>query len=651
VGRNVSPLPNDGDPPLDATIDAGLDATVVTPRAHWELNRAGPNRFLLPWPSDLTLTPEGYLDLRYIPNEGNNALVRDYVSALERRIAGFSTVGATYFRFSVPLDPSTLPADAAASREPGSSVQLIDVDATSPDRGRRLPLQVYFRERGTRYWYPNTLAVAPAYGFPLRPRTRYAVVITRRVRATGGAPIERDADLSAVLAPSGGDEAVTRARALHEPAVVEIERAGVARSEILSLAVFTTQDPTRDLFRAVEVARTLTPAPEIIDVTRTDGIAFTTYAGHYGPSPVFQSGAPPYDAVGSGDFVLDATGNPRVQRMENITFALTVPTGEPPAEGWPVVVYAHGTGGNARSFIGEGVAASLAAQGLAVFSFDQIFNGDRTIGAGTGGSAEAQFFNFQNPLAGRTNNRQAAIDLVTAGRLVRAMRIPADVAAGGREVHFDPTRVTFFGHSQGGLNGPLWLAAEDVAGAAVLSGAGGTLTLALTQKTEPINIPRILALVLGISTSNPEELVPLHPVLTMAQTVVDAADPVNYARHIVREPREGHAPHHVYMTQGFVDHYTPPDAIGSLALAVGLQLIEPVPHPVAVYPLTGLTVGAAPLRLNLGEMRATGVWQQFDAPPRRDGHFVVFDVAAARDRAAAFLGSYARDPMRIPSVQ
>ena len=57
-------------------------------------------------------------------------------------------------------------------------MQLIDVDPMSPERGRRVPLQFYFREVGTRYWPSYTLAVAPEWGFPLRGRTRYALAGT-----------------------------------------------------------------------------------------------------------------------------------------------------------------------------------------------------------------------------------------------------------------------------------------------------------------------------------------------------------------------------------------------------------------------------------------------------------------------------------------
>ena len=43
-----------------------------------------------------------------------------------------------------------------------------------------------------------------------------------------------------------------------------------------------------------------------------------------------------------------------------------------PASGWPVVLYAHGTGGNYLSFVSGGVAERLARAGLASVGVDQV---------------------------------------------------------------------------------------------------------------------------------------------------------------------------------------------------------------------------------------------------------------------------------------
>ena len=48
-----------------------------------------------------------------------------------------------------------------------------------------------------------------------------------------------------------------------------------------------------------------------------------------------------------------------------------------PAGGYPIVLYAHGTGGDYRSFLDDGTGASLAQQCLASMGVDQIFHGTR----------------------------------------------------------------------------------------------------------------------------------------------------------------------------------------------------------------------------------------------------------------------------------
>lgn len=606
----------------------------AAPLALWQLPRSGPNQLALPFPSDLVLTAQGNVDFSYFPGQ-SNIFVAQYTSDLAEKIHGYSTQGAAYFRFDAPLDPASFPTPDA-SRGADASIQLLDVDPASPERGRRVPVQTYFNTLRQIYWSPNTLAVAPVFGFPLRPSTRYAIVLTTALRSTCGA-LQRDADLEAVLGTGASTDAmVTSARTRLMPALTELATAGIPSSRILSFTVFTTQDPTAELFRAAEVLRTQTPVPNVLDAQPIDTppTGLLGFAGHYGPNPIFQTGAQPYDQQGTGGFTTNAAGAPQPQGMQNFAFAFTYPSGEAPAGGWPIAVYAHGTGGDARSFINDGTAASLGAQGIAVLGFDQIFNGERTVPPGT---PEVEFFNILNPLAGRTNNRQAALDLVSVGRMVRQ----GALTFGSTRVPLNANRVMFFGHSQGGLNGPLWLALEPTAGAAVLSGAGGTLSISITQKTQPVNIPQAFAALLQVTVTAANPLSPLHPVITMLQTAVDVSDPSNYARYIVREPVMGNRPHHVFQTQGFVDSYAPPAAIAALAMSIGLPLLQPILHPDDSYPLRMLDPVNAPVTANLGMPAVSAAWQQFNAPGRTDGHFVIFNVAAARNRAAQFLRTYA----------
>ncbi|MEZ4390704.1 MAG: hypothetical protein R3A48_06370, partial [Polyangiales bacterium] len=216
----------------DASVGDVARAELGSNVARWHLHRAGDaeraDAFLLPWPNDLSRDAMGRVDLDAFPHEGVHTLVRQYLQSFNGRLDGFSLQAATYFRFSGPIAPGSLPQGAAASLDAASSVQLVDIDPASPERGRRLPLQWYFREQETRYWPAHTLAVAPAFGHPLRPRTRYAIVVTTDLRGPNGARFVRDADLERVLSGGAEADAVTAAaRALYLPAVEAVASAGV----------------------------------------------------------------------------------------------------------------------------------------------------------------------------------------------------------------------------------------------------------------------------------------------------------------------------------------------------------------------------------------------------------------------------------------
>ena len=125
----------------------------------------------------------------------------------------------------------------------------------------------------------------------------------------------------------------------------------------------------------------------------------------------------------------------------------------------------------------------MGARGIAVVGIDQVLHGPRNPGS----SPQISFFNFQNPLSARDSTRQGAADNVALLRLLLGFDF-TERHPNGRTVRFDPDRIYFMGHSQGGLTGPPWLAYEPLIKGAVLSGAGGLIYLSLLNKTEPVNI-------------------------------------------------------------------------------------------------------------------------------------------------------------------
>lgn len=617
---------------------------------------SGDEFFDHPWPSDARLDENGFLDLSGFVNPNDSALLDNIVAELQGQVLGFSPVGAGYLRFSVALDEASLPEDPLASTSENSSLSLVDVDPDSEQFGQRLPLSWYFRRESGVYWPENTLSYMPALGVPLLPATRYAVVVTDRVRAADGGIIEAATALVDDL------DSPKEPLAL---ALVGLAAAGVDRDHIVHLATFKTSDP-------VESARVLHdfvldeyPAPTDVSLSYSalDSIpgSYAAYLGSYGPSPDFQVGTPPFAFAGDGGEL--AFDPPEVQRELVLDFALTVPDSEAcpePAAGYPVVIAAHGTGGSRLSILGaDREAGMFADRCLSTFAIDQIFHGNRV--GGSSGLSELLFFNFQNPSAGRSNAVQGAVDLVQQARVVTsgALDISAQLSHAGEAIRFDPDSLTFFGHSQGGLNGPMFLAVDDSVRGGVLSGASGMMSIALLEKTEPVDVAALVReTVLGLSDDEADELNLFHPALSLAQNAVDPSDPVHYAPLIFSRVKSGAAPKSLLMTEGVTpegtgDSYAPPHGIEVLAVAAGLPPQQPVIHPVAELAyaaLSPVTIPDAGLSGNLAGGLASGVLAQWPAELASDGHFVAYEVPEASAQVAGFLSQLASEPVgRVPA--
>jgi hypothetical protein len=215
----------------------------------------------------------------------------------------------------------------------------------------------------------------------------------------------------------------------------------------------------------------------------------------------------------------------------------------------------------------------------------------------------------------------------------------------------------YFGHSQGGLNGPLFTAIDPATRGGVFSGSGADIAIGLLEKTEPQ--PSVSALVssvlLGLDGPDASELDIFHPGMSLIQAMIDVEDPLHYGRLQAAEPRSGFAPKSIYMTEGINpdgtgDHYAPPPGIEAHALSIGLPLQLPDQHAIPQLAWGGprsVTVPAAGLGRDLASGRASGVLAQWAVPPGTDGHFVVFDVLAAKEQAAQFLENLATDPQGL----
>jgi hypothetical protein len=420
--------------------------------------------------------------------------------------------------------------------------------------------------------------------------------------------------------------------------------------------VSASLDALADAVRAMP-----TPTPtDVAYVSSTSG--YDRYDGHYAGAPNFQQGTAPYSESGGG-FVDDAKGMPVLQNTFTLRFRVIVPHASScpmPTKGYPIVLYAHGTGGDYTSFDGDGTGGALAAQCVASMAIDQIFHGVRPGAPPAGPNQEVQeeleFFNTDNPIAARTNPRQAAIDEIARAHFVASggLSIPANVSQSGAPIVFDGTRVAFFAHSQGGLNVPLTLALDDAARGGVLSGAGSTIAYSILSKTSPDpSVAAFFKAILGVEPENADELNELHPILSFLQMLVDPADAVHYYPHLAHDPLAGRVAKSILMTEGVNadgsgDTAAPPRTIESGAIAGRFPLLTPVVRDIPELTLLeAIAPLAAPIQGDLAGGKATAAIAQFVPPPGVDGHFVVFEVPAARTLAAKFCKSLLGDGVPI----
>ena len=610
-------------------------------RAYFEIPRPGqPPRdfFRLPFPNDLRVSAAGALDISDFPRPGPTPLgvdlVQLYVDQWTADFDGFGANGAITFRFSKDIEYGTTT---------GDNVQLIDLTS-----GFGLSRSWVTYNGRTKYTCAHTVIVHSVTDEPLEPNHKYAAILTTGIKSEAGESPVVDPDMIALLgATRPSDETLGLAWDEYGPLRAWLTKQGAMAPTVAAAAVFTVQNAPGHMQRlAANLAAQ--PAPVLKQLTlcsadaispcadgtpeRACGTPDPTFDEIHGKFtvPIYQTGTAPYETPADGGHIVETAGVPAPTRTEDVCFALTVPKGAPPVGGWPLVVYHHGTGGSMRSFIGDGVAKAMAdgTGTAAVFGFDGIHHGARR--GASSKKPDDLVFNPLNPRAARDNFLQGAVDILQALRLV-SVTVDAATSPTGSAIVFNPTRVAYYGHSQGSTSGELAVAFSATAGAAVFSGAGAYLTRSLLDKSKPVNIGAGMAYLIG------EPLDAEHPVLTIFQSYFERSDPLNYNPLIVARPPAAMPSKHVYMSWGKGDTYTPQKTLEANARSLGIPPVAPLVDDYMVAPK------ARPVTLNVtagdGALRTVGVFQ-YTPPSGVDGHFVTTKVEPAITDWTAFLTSY-----------
>jgi pimeloyl-ACP methyl ester carboxylesterase len=584
-----------------------------------------------PWPTD-RLRVDGHPDLTTFPNPDESTLLRDYIGYGSEVLDGWGRNSAIYFELSGLLDVTTLPTVEATLDDSRAALQLFAANSSSPRRGERVPLVFQQVDGEDDPYYPGpTLAMHPVYGFPLADSETYCAVILRSVKGKDGRHLAQTPAFAAALET---EASLSPLRAMWS----ELD---FSARDVAAATCFTTQDATKEM-RAIERFLETRESGEPTELVYTGKTAHLhEIQGKY-VTPNFQSGTKPYRNDG-GDVKFDANGSPIVAEDEVIRFRLLIPrNSEMPAKGWPVILYSHGTFGDWQTCL-DGSEQEAVREGLAMICIDQPLHGDRAIGSVVD---YLDVFNFINPRSGRMTFRQSAIDTMWLSKMVVDGRFDfsADATAFGEDVVLDPDNIVFFGHSHGGLAGTIVLAADPRIKGAVLSGASGVLIETILRRKDPLDIEATLAAVLGLTV---EQLDTFHPIMSLAQTLVDATDPVNYAPYWL-EPVTGGSSKHVFMTEGTEDAASPAVGADAVAAAAGLPLLNPVVNPSLAHRLKGLEPVDMPVNSNLVSTTGaliTGAIRQYEG----GDHFVALTNEEAKQTWRGFFRAFREGD--IPTIQ
>jgi hypothetical protein len=470
------------------------------------------NYYNLPFPNDIR-TQTGRLDLSgfaqpgpLLPELGDP--VGDLL-ALAEGASGFATSSSVFFQLTHTPDWDTA--------TPGITMGIVDL-TPGPTFGEAHPVSMSGSASRRQYICANWAAVTPIAGRPLRPGHTYGAYLTNGVQRDGDrVPLQRDDDLGELLASTPPSDASLRSGwEIYAPFRDWSAVDGIASDSVAAATVFTVHDPLQpllDLIDAVHDAPVATledlhtcdgtPGPWDDGAGRGCGPISDRYVEIQGTLslPQFREGSPPYRTPDDDGRVED---RPVFAAVEAVPFVLTVPVGDMPAEGWPIVVYSHGPGEDSRAMVRDGLAerwsaVDLSARsrvGFAVLSLDGVLQGGRIALPDPawldidprGGDPDRLQLNRTNTRAFRGNALQAVADLASLGRWVTIQAWARQESPTGEALRFDADHIVAAGHDSGAWTATTWTVADPRPSALVVSNTTGSLPTLVAESAHPFDL-------------------------------------------------------------------------------------------------------------------------------------------------------------------
>lgn len=415
---------------------------------------------------------------------------------------------------------------------------------------------------------------APSAGTVLDEGARHAALALR--------PFFAQAEGMVRLADLDEDTIPQRWRSTREALSEAARQLRISVDDVASIAVFTTARPTRDVVRARDTLAAHAPPTLSFDegarvfvddaLDAIFGVAERHTEGPFIGEERFgwaNTSGIAHDAVfavatgtlEAPTFIADdhmqfgADGAPVVVGADRFPITFIVPRAPPPSGGYPVALIAHGLGagrhqmlafaeplcragfalvaidahGHGSRFVDEDKKRNVA---LAISSFAGDAQGPDGFGDVTGiGAVFHLLHEMKDLVATRDSVRQSALDWSSVTRLLRGGVDLTSVI--GSDARLDGTKLAYLGESYGAVVGTVFAAIEPHVDLFVLDvPGGGVLDLSILGSPDMRDmISLFIRSVYGVE----DRLDRFHPLVGIGQAVLDGADPLTFAPHVLKD--------------------------------------------------------------------------------------------------------------------
>ncbi|MFN7950395.1 MAG: hypothetical protein U0610_01630 [bacterium] len=597
---------------------------------------------LRPFPSDLFTAPDPSR-----PNGRRIAVDTQPIPVFvglagDTEMDGFDVDGRMMVALSAAPDEASLP-DPAGSTDPAASILLTVADPAAPGFGEPVPFLTILEPLGVAQQPPRYMLMLRALR-PLAPSTRYALVITRRLRTAEGGSFGRSPAMQALLSARGVPaELADYGRALRASVEAIARPLALARDQIAAATVFTTASDEASaggLLRLVDAE--IATADVVPAGFAMDGID----ASHSDDTTLFVDGHIQAYEYRRADQTFDPARFARVPIPAPRTQLEVIVALPRHASHAPVAIFGHGINSSKEEM--RGIGRVLAERGIATVAIDFVEHGSRFTGELIPALA---FLSVDWIPGGRDNARQTVADLVQLARAVETNLGDLDVLPEGApdgQPDVDGSRLGYVGISFGAILGSMFCTVDPSVRVAALLVGGGTWT-DIAFGFPPLNSGGDgFGTIAGIADLLNLPVSDVLTLMAVGQSVFAPGDPLTFARWLrdgpplATRPRQARS---VLSIEVMNDQVVNNKSNEALARSIDLPLLVPVARAVP-----GLVDTDSPVQANGPDGTTFGLvqYQRY-----LDGtvaeHDNIWGAPEVRDQVAAFVASVLIDG-RAPSI-